>query len=105
MAKNKGIYRLFRTKAELDWYETGIRDHTRMWTIDLVTIALGRMGFRETRMQKFRETLTEVLNEFSKATLEDYKDDKQMWYSQELIERELKEYCGKLYSPKEERYG
>lgn len=104
MPKNKGIYKLFRTKAELDWYETAIRDHTRMWTIDLVTIALGRMGFRETRMAKFRETLTEVLNEFALATLNDYKDDKEMWYSQELVERELREYCGKLYATKEERY-
>lgn len=104
MAKNKGIYKLFRTRAELDYYEANIRDHTRQWTIDLVTIALGRMGFRETRMLKFAETLTGVLNEFAEATLNDFKDDKSMWYSQDLIERELKEYCGESHAPKEVRY-
>lgn len=103
MAK-KGLYRIFRTKAELDYHEAAIRDHTRQWTLDHVAVALGRMGFREKRLKEFADTMTEVFNELCQATLDDYKDDKAMWYSQELLERELREYCGKYYTPKEQRY-
>ena len=51
MPKNKGIYRLFRTKQEMDRYEEDIRHFTRVFTLDHVTIALGRMGFREAKFK------------------------------------------------------
>ena len=47
MAKNKGIYRFFRTKEELQAHDEEIRHFTRIFTLDHVTVALGRMGFRE----------------------------------------------------------
>ena len=44
MPKNKGIYKLFRTKQEFEHYEAEVRYFTRVFTLDDVTIALGRMG-------------------------------------------------------------
>lgn len=104
MPKNKGIYKLFRTKAELEHYEFLIREVTRQQVLDYASVALGRMGFREKRQKQFADTMTEVSNEFSQATLDDFKNDKEMWYSEELLERELREYCGKWYAPKKVRY-
>lgn len=104
MPKNKGIYRLFRTKAEFDRYEGEVRYFTRVFTLDDVTIALGRMGFRETKFREFDKVLAEVMHEYASETLEDYKDDKQMWYSKAAKDRELKQYTGALFVPWEERY-
>lgn len=53
MAKNKGIYRLFRTKEELQAHDEEIRHFTRVFTLDHVTVALGRMGFRESKFREF----------------------------------------------------
>ena len=36
MAKNKGIYRLFRTKEELQHHDEEIRHFTRVFTLDHV---------------------------------------------------------------------
>ena len=47
MAKNKGIYRIFRTKEDMQHHDEEIRHFTRVFTLDHVTVALGRMGFRE----------------------------------------------------------
>lgn len=104
MAKNKGIYRLFRTREELDRYEEKIRHHTRIHMMDHVTLALGRMGFRETKFREFDQVLTQVCKEYAEDFLEDFKEDKEMIYSRSLMERELQQYTGKFYCPEEERY-
>lgn len=104
MAKNKGIYRLFRTKAEYERHNEDIRHFTRVFTLDHVTIALGRMGFRESKFAEFDKVLAEVCAEYMKDYAEDFKDDKEMVYSRSLLDRELKQYTGKLFAPAEERY-
>lgn len=58
MPKNKGIYRLFRTKGEFECYAEEIRHLTRVFTLDHVTVALGRMGFRESKFREFDRVLT-----------------------------------------------
>lgn len=104
MPKNKGIYKLFRTKQEFEFYESEVRHFTRVYTLDDVTIALGRMGFRESKFREFDKVLTEVMHEYATETVEDYKDDKQMWYSKTAKDREIKQYVGSLFVPWEERY-
>lgn len=104
MAKNKGIYRIFRTREEMQRHEEELRHFTRVWLMDHVTIALGRMGFRESKFREFDRVLTEVIDEYMGEYKADLKDDKEMVYSRDLLDRELKQYTGKLYVPEKERY-
>lgn len=104
MPKNKGIYRLFRTREEMQRHDEDIRHFTRVFTFDHVTIALGRMGFRESKFREFDRVLSEVYQEYMKDYADDLKDDKEMVYSRALLDRELKQYTGKLFAPAEERY-
>lgn len=105
MAKNKGIYRIFRTKAEMSAHDEETRHFARTFMLDQVTVALGRMGFRESKFRELDKVLTEVAEEYMRLFAEDIKDDKEMVYSRELLDRELKQYVGKLYAPIEQRYG
>lgn len=104
MAKNKGIYRLFRSAAEFTLFKREIIHFSRIYTLDDVCIALGRMGFTEAQFEAFNKAYSEVANENAHELLEDAKDDKDLWYSKDKKERELKEYLGKLYVPPEERF-
>ena len=104
MAKNKGIYRLFRTKEELQLHDEEIRHFTRVFMLDHVTVALGRMGFRESKFKEFDRVLTDVVKEYMADYSADLKDDKSMEYSRACLDRELKQYTGKFFVPEEERY-
>ena len=104
MPKNKGIYRLFRTKEELQRHDEEIRHSTRVFTLDHVTVALGRMGFRESKFREFDRVLTEVFREYMTDYADDLKDDKSMEYSRACLDRELKQYTGKFFVPEDERY-
>ena len=104
MPKNKGIYRIFRTKEDMQRYDEEIRHFTRVFTLDHVTVALGRMGFRESKFREFDRVLTEVVKEYMADYSTDLKDDKSMEYSRACLDRELKMYTGKLFVPEEERY-
>lgn len=101
--KNKGIYCLFRSKAEFDAFKREIIHFTRFYTLDDVSIALGRMGFNEEQFETFNKMYSDVANENAVELLDDAKTDKDMWYSKDKKERELKEYLGILYVPLEER--
>ena len=104
MAKNKGIYRIFRTKEELKHHDEEIRHFTRVFTLDHVTVALVRMGFRESKFREFDRVLTGVVKEYMADYSTDLKDDKSMEYSRACLDRELKQYTGKFFVPEEERY-
>lgn len=104
MPKNKGIYRFFRTKEELQRHDEEIRHFTRVFTLDHVTVALGRMGFRESKFRELDRVLTEVFQEYMADYSDDLKDDKAMEYSRACLDRELKQYTGKFFVPEEERY-
>lgn len=103
MPKNKGIYKLFRTKQEFEYYEAEVRHFTRLYTLDDVTITLGRMGFRETKFREFVETLAIVQNENAVEAINDFKDDKEMWFHKAKKDQEIKQYVGSLFVPWEER--
>lgn len=76
----------------------------RTYMLDMVTIALGRMGWRETRFRKFDEALTAACEDYGKLILDDSKTDKDIWYSKDKLDEELKRYVGSLYVPYDERY-
>ena len=103
--RNKGIYCFFRSAAEFGAFKREVIHFSRMYTLDDVCIALGRMGFTEEQFAEFRETYSLVANENAEEIREDAKTDKELWYSNDRKERELKEFLGKLYVPQEERFG
>ena len=104
MPKNKGIYKLFRTRAEFDAFQREIIHFQRMYTLDDVTIAHGRMGFTEEQHEAFRDMYSAVANENAHELLDDAKTDKDLWYSHEKKEQELRQHLGRLYVPQKERY-
>ena len=100
----KGLYQIFRTKAELDAFVRQNCHFARVYTLDDVTIALGRMGFTHEQFEQFRDTYAAVADEGAGELLEDAKTDKELWYSTECKDRELREYLGDLYAEREVRY-
>lgn len=76
----------------------------RTYMLDMVTIALGRIGFREARFKKFDEALTAACEDYGKLILDDSKTDKEIWYSKDKLDEELKRYVGSLFVPYDERY-
>lgn len=100
----KGLYAVFRTKEELQRHDEQVRHFARVWQLDQVTMALGRMGFREAKFKELDKNLSEVQQEYLSLQAADRRDDKEMVYSRALFERELKQYAGKMYVPEEQRY-
>ena len=101
---SRGLYRIFRTREEYQRHTEDIRHFTRVWMLDHVSVALGRMGFREAKFGEFDKVLAEVVQEYMGDYAADLKDDKQMEYSRACLDRELKQYTGKFFVPEEERY-
>lgn len=88
----------------MDRREAEVRHHTQVYTLDMVTAALGRMGFREKRLRDFDKMLTEVSKDYANLILEDVKSDKEIVYAKACLDRELQQYTGSLFRPYEERY-
>lgn len=80
------------------------RKHSRTYMLDMVTLALGRMGFRESRFKKFDAALAAVCEDYGKLIVDDSKSDKDIWYSKDKLDEELKRYVGNLFVPYDERY-
>lgn len=80
------------------------RHFSRVFQLDMVTLALGRMGFREKRFRDFDKMLSEVQGEFVDGVHEDLKDDPDVWYSKGKLDQELQQYTGKLFVPFDKRY-
>ena len=91
-------------QAERERRDADVRHHARIFQMDMVTLALGRMGWRESKFLELDKVLNEVAEEFSREILEDSRNDKELWYSKEVLDRELKQYVGKMFVPYDERY-
>lgn len=103
MAKQSAyLARIQRAQAYRD---EEVRHSTRVFQMDLVTLALGRMGKREAFFREFDRVLGEVASEYSREILEDAENDKELWYSKDVMDRELKQYTGAFFVPYEKRYG
>lgn len=77
---------------------------SRVFQLDMVTLALGRMGFREKRFRQFDQALAEAQAEFISDAHTDMKDDPDIWYSKGKLDQELQQYTGSLFVPFEKRY-
>lgn len=93
-----------RLQAAQALREQQVRHHTRVFMLDMVTAALGRMGFGEKRLDEFDRVLAEVSEEYGTLILEDAETDKDLWYAKECLDRELKQYTGKRFVPYDRRY-
>lgn len=82
-----------------------VRQHARVFMLDMVTITLGRMGWRESKLREFHRILGEVSEEYANEIIADSKEDADVWYSKGVLDRELKQYTGKAFVPYDERYG
>lgn len=95
---------LARQQAIMAKREAEARHHTQVFTLDMVTAALGRMGFGEKRLRAFDEKLTEVSKDYAELILDDARNDKEIVYAKACLDRELQQYTGSLFRPYEERY-
>ena len=102
MAKQSGFMKSMA--VEMNRRENEARHLARVYQMDMVTIALGRLGWGEKRFQRFDELLTEVVKEYGENFLNDLKDDKDLWKSKADLDREPARYVGKRFVPFEERY-
>lgn len=102
MAKRSGMMQLVDKLVAQE--EERIRQHSRLFMMDMVTLTLGRMGWGEKRFREFDKILAEVCAEYSKDIIADSKDDKDLDYSKSLLDRELRQYVGGLFVPYDERY-
>lgn len=102
MAKQSAF--IARLQAAQEIREQEVRHHARVYQLDMVTIALGRMGWRESRFKQFDKLLDEVCQEYAEDVLKEVKDDKDLWYFKDSMDRELKQYVGSLFAPYDDRY-
>ncbi len=102
MAKNSAY--LARIQMAQKRRDDEVMHHTRVFTLDMVTLALGRMGQRESFFRKFDAVLLEVEKEYATEILADAEDDPEVWYTKDRMDRELKQYVGSLFCPHDERY-
>lgn len=105
-AEKEGLPKLVVKTEKEDFVDREeLRHFTRVWMMDMVTMALGRMGFREKRFNQFNDIITACVKDYDDVFMTDFKDDKELVYSREVFERELKQYTGKFYKPEGIRYG
>lgn len=103
MAKQSAF--IARLQAAQEIREQEVRHHARVYQLDMVTLALGRMGKREAFFREFDKVLSQVAEEYSREIIDDSKTDLDLWYSKDVMDRELKQYTGSFFVPHEQRYG
>lgn len=83
-----------------------IRFTAQVETLDMVTIALGEMGNRETFFRKFDKQLHDTTIQYHAAVLEDYLEngDEDIWYAKDLVDRAIKAVTGSFFQPWDVRY-
>lgn len=102
MAKQSAFMTRIQKAQEIR--EEQARRFARIFELDMVTLALGRMGWREKKFKEFDAVLTQVAEEYSRDIVEDSKEDDEIWYAKSLMDREIKQYVGSLFVPYDERY-
>ena len=92
-------------QEEMDRQAHEIRERTRLLTMDMVVIALGRIGLRETKFRQFKDALDEVWTDYGELIIDVSKEDPDLWEAKAKLDREISLYVGNLFVPFDERYG
>ena len=88
-------------------YEAKFREErhcARVFQMDMVTIALGRMGWGEKRLGDLDKVLIELAEEMDVKAKEEMKYDPELWVLLDKHEKELQKCAGSRYVPMKERY-
>ena len=96
---------LARQAARQELREREIRHNTRVYVMDMVTVALGRLVWGEQRLRQFDEVLTQASKDYADLITADIKEDPDMVYAKATLDRELQQYTGSMFVPYERRYG
>ncbi len=80
------------------------RHCARVFQMDMVTIALGRLGYGEKRLGKLDETLLQVAKDMDASAKEEMRYDPELWVTCANHEEELKRYAGARYKEPMDRY-
>lgn len=91
-------------RDEMERQRYSIQENARLITMDMVTIALGRIGMRETKFKKFRDALNETWLDYGELISDVKRDDPDLWEAKAKIDRELQLYVGKEFVPWEQRH-
>ena len=89
MVINQKIHDEVETNKLIAWFEG------RQMALDFAVIALGRMGFRATKLAEFERIVGEVYTDYSELLANVKKDDPDLWEAKAKIDREMQQYCGK----------
>ena len=72
---------------------------------DMMLLAANRaFGFGPERAKQLADAFDAVWLEFATLTVEDAKDDKEIWYAKDKLDAALQAVCGDHFVPWEERY-
>lgn len=100
-----GLYKWFNSKQAWDRYNRDFAHYIQTQTLDMVTLALKRMGFGPKKYKQLDDAMAEVFDEYDEVFAEDFKADKDNVYAHDLLDRELLQAVGpELFRPYKERY-
>ena len=102
MAKKSGMMQ--RLQLQRDKRDAEVRHHTHVYVLDMVTVALGRLGWGEKRLREFDAMMTQVSKDYAELIIADSQDDREMVYAKSVLDRELQRYTGSMFIPYDERY-
>lgn len=82
----------------------------RLFTLQLsedmmLKAAYTAFGFAPEALAQLRDAFRQEYHEWRLKLEDDNRDDKELWYSSEVHERELRQIMGEYYEDKEARYG
>ena len=98
MAKSSGFIQ--RLSAAQYARDTLVRDHMRTLVLDIVTIALGKLGLSKEQVGRFRNLYIETEEEFIDEIRQDFYGNKD-----EHIDRAIREYVPEdMFLPFDQRY-
>lgn len=109
MGKGNAFLNKLANQREFD--DAVVRAVTQQWVLDMVTIALGRLGWArsQVRMGQFDAMMQEVTREYAELAEDERRAEKnskkkEFVYLKTKLDDELKIIVGDKFSPYEERY-
>ena len=101
--KNDFLARLGRQRA---FDDAVIRTVTQRYVLDMVVVALGRLGWARSavRFEQFNKTMAEVTKEYAALAAEDKRDDPEFTYMKYRLDKEIAAVVGDKFVPDDVRY-
>ena len=103
MGKQSGLLKQFALEIQIQ--RQAAMKEEQSFCLDILVIALGRMGYGEKRLKEFEKKFSEAYLEYDALRRTDEQADSTAVYYKSVLDRELKQYCGSIFVPYEERRG